>query len=448
MDKKVTCLQKQIDYLDHSKADCINIRGCNPNGYITFAIDCNGNETITGIRNLASPIDGYTTVESLLTDLAGRGGGDLATKIKLHTTNTSGSIPIVPASDGTYEEICFSPILTADNASLTVDGKIITCNDIDTNGHTVCAYNGVFTGTVQADALCSASVISTGPVSGTSASFTSGVTTPLISNGNALVLYGDGNTLSMDGTGACLTYGCYCAPHFQGCTACITDTANISTTNICTAYIDTAYIDNIQLGYMSYDDTNDNLKIGNINSTVSGTRNYIIGGNSIGAAGNTTFINSVSLISTVPSYSTFINSTANSCVASGVYINGTSKNVICGSVYAKTEMNIGKIHAACIYGYSCSLNCDFSCAILDIFSIPQGGQENYLYCFPFMGYIDKSQNPYIPHTATSRIEYCFDSSNNKLARIVAQNGCSYEFRSNCTSAESGTWTIQGMVYLR
>ena len=266
MDKKVTCLQKQIDYLDHAKADCINIRGCNPNGYITFAIDCNGNETISGIRNLASPIDGYTTVESLLTDLAGRGGGDLATKIKLHATNAAGAIPIVPASDGTYEEVCFSPILTANNAGLTVDGKLITCNDIDTNGHTVCGSNATFTGTVSSNAICTASVTSTGAVSGNSASFNS-VTTPLICNGNALVLCGDGNPLSIDGVGACLTYGCFCVPTLYSQTSCVTDTANITNVNICNACIGTAVIDNIQLGYVT---TNSTTGLSLVNACTNG----------------------------------------------------------------------------------------------------------------------------------------------------------------------------------
>lgn len=446
IDKKVTCLQKQIDYLDHAKADCINIRGCNPNGYITFAIDCNGNETITGIRNLASPIDGYTTVESLLTDLAGRGGGDLATKIKLHATNAGGSIPIVPASDGTYQEVCYSPILTADNAGLTVDGKLITCNDIDTNGHTISGSDGTFTGTVGANSVNAASVTSTGNVSGATASFTNSVTTPLVYNGNALVLCGDGNTLSIDGVGACLAHGCFCVPTLYSCTSCVTDTANITAASICTACIDTATINNLQLCYMSYDSTNDNLKIGN-NSTVTNTRNYIISGSDVTACGCTTFINSTANIA-VPTDSVFINSSVY-YNASGVYINGSPVRVNCGNVTAFTEINIGGgIRAAHVRGSENSLNCDYACAILNIFDIPQGGGENCLYSFPFMGYIYKSANPYIQCTATYRLEYCFDGNSNKMARIVAQNGCSYEFRSNCTSAETGQWEIRGMIFGR
>jgi len=354
IDKKVTCLQKQIDYLDHAKADCINIRGCNPNGYITFAIDCNGNETISGIRNLASPIDGYTTVESLLTDLAGRGGGDLATKIKVHATNAGGSIPIVPAYDSTYQEVCFSPILTADNAGLTVDGKIITCGDIDTNGHTICGYNGSFTGTVGANAVNAASVCSTGSVSGATASFTNSVTTPLVYNGNALVLCGDGNPLSIDGVGACLAHGCFCVPTLYSCTSCVTSTANIQAANICTACIDTATISNLQLGYMSYDCTNDNLKIGN-NSTVTNTRNYIISGNDVTACGCTTFINSTTPLGAVPADSVFINAQAYEN-ASGIYIKSFSDRVNCGNVTAWTEIGIGSIKAATVYGRENSLN--------------------------------------------------------------------------------------------
>ena len=446
IDKKVTCLQKQIDYLDHAKADCINISGCNPNGYITFAIDCNGNETITGIRNLASPIDGYTTVESLLTDLAGRGGGDLATKIKVHATNAGGSIPIVPALDSTYQEVCFSPILTADNAGLTVDGKLITCNDIDTNGHTVRGADGTFTGTVSANAVNAASVTSTGSVSGATGSFTNSVTTPLVCNGNALVLCGDGNPLSIDGVGACLAHGCFCVPTLHSFTSCVTGTANITNANISTANIDTATINNLQLGYMSYDSANDNLKIGN-NSTVTDTRNYIISGNDVTACGCTTFINSTANVD-VPASSVFINAQAY-CKASGVYINGSSKRMNCGNVTAWTEINIdGSILAATVYGHDGAVNCDYACAILNIFDIPQGGGENCLYSFPFMGYIYKSANPYIQCTATYRIEYCFDSSNNKMARIVAQNGRSYEFRSNCTSVEAGQWQIRGMIFGR
>ena len=449
IDKKVTCLQKQIDYLDHAKADCINIRGCNPNGYITFAIDCNGNETISGIRNLASPIDGYTTVESLLTDLAGRGGGDLATKIKVHATTSGGSIPIVPALDSTYQEVCFSPILTADNASLTVDGKLITCNDIDTNGHTVCGSAATFTGTVSANAVNAASVTSTGNVSGATASFTNSVTTPLVYNGNALVLCGDGNPLSIDGVGACLAHGCFCVPTLYSCTSCVTGTANIQAANICTACIDTATINNLQLGYMSYDSANDNLRIGNNSTvTVTGENNYIISGTNTSWDTGATFINSRSNIPTLPRSSVFINAQAY-CNASGVYINGSNKRVNCGNVTAWTEINIdGSILAATVYGHDGAVNCDYACAILNIFDIPQGGGEGCLYSFPFMGYIHKSGNPYIQDTATYRIEYCFDSSNNKMARIVAQNGCSYEFRSNCTSVEAGQWQIRGMIFGR
>lgn len=268
MDKKVTCLQKQIDYLDHAKADCINIRGCNPNGYITFSIDGNGNETITGIRNLASPIDGYTTVESLLTDLAGRGGGDLATKIKVHSTNAGGSIPIVPASDGTYQEVCYSPILTADNAGLTVDGKLITCNDIDTNGHTICGADATFTGTVRANVVSTGSVNSTGNVSGATGSFTTSVTTPSVTSGTSkLVLQGDGNPLSIDGIGACLMYGCFCVPTLYSTTSCVTSTADIETANITTANICTAVIDNIQLGYVT---TNSTTGLSLVNSPTNG----------------------------------------------------------------------------------------------------------------------------------------------------------------------------------
>ena len=446
IDKKVTCLQKQIDYLDHAKADCINIRGCNPNGYITFAIDCNGNETISGIRNLSAPIDGYTTVESLLTDLAGRGGGDLATKIKVHATNAGGSIPIVPAYDSTYQEVCFSPILTADNAGLTVDGKLITCGDIDTNGHTICGYNGSFTGTVGANTVNAASVNSTGNVSGATASFTNSVTTPLVCGSDSLTLCGGPNALSIDITGAYLTYGCYCAPHLQSCTACVTDTANITTANICTACIDTATINNIQLGYMSYDSTNDNLKIGN-NSTVTGVRNYIISGSDINAYGCTTFINSVSAVPTFPAGSVYINGYANGNV-SGVYINGTSCFFRKGNIFARTELEIGDIRAACVDATEGSINSDIADAILRIFDIPRGGQENHLYSFPFMGYVFKEANPYIDCKATYRMEFCFDSSDTEMIRIVAQDGCSYEFRSNCTSTETGDWTIRGMIYRR
>ena len=445
IDKKVTCLQKQIDYLDHAKADCINIRGCNPNGYITFAIDCNGNETITGIRNLANPIDGYTTVESLLTDLAGRGGGDLATKIKVHATNAGGSIPIVPAYDSTYQEVCFSPILTADNAGLTVDGRLITCGDIDTNGHTICGYNGTFTGTVSANTVNAASINSTGNVSGATASFTNSVTTPLVCGSDSLTLCGGPNAISIDITGAYLTYGCYCAPHLESSTSCVKDTANINTANIGTACIDTATINNLQLGYMSYDSTNDNLKIGN-NSTVTGKRNYIISGSNINSCCNTTFINSVSCIDTVPYYSVFINSYACGCNASGVYINGTSERVSCGDVEAWTQLEIGSIRAAEVYGRG-GLNCDYNKAILDIFDIPRGGQENCLYSFPFMGYFCRTGNPYT-EWALCRMEFCFDSSDNEMVRIIAYNGCSCEFRSNCTSSIDDRIYICGMIYGR
>lgn len=304
------------------------------------------------------------------------------------------------------------------------------------------------TGTVTANVVNTASLISTGNVSGATGSFTNCISTPLIANGNALVLSGGTNLFSIDGTSACLLYGCICAPTLYGCNACISDTANICIACIDTANICTANIDNFQSSSFSYDVSNCNLKIGNT-STVTGQNNYIIGGQNINACGFLTFINSSSCADLVPYGSVYINSHANVGVSrSGVYINGSACSIQCGSVYARTELNIGSILAACVHGNTGAVNCDFAEAILRIFDIPTGGGEGCLYSFPFMGYIYKSANPYILRTATSRIEYCFDSSNNKMARIVDQHGCQYDFRSNCTSAEAGDWEIRGMIYTR
>ena len=197
---------------------------------------------------------------------------------------------------------------------------------------------------------------------------------------------------------------------------------------------------------MSYDSTNDNLRIGN-NSTVTGTRNYIISGNDVTACGCTTFINSIATSDAVSANSVFINSYAGDNVG-GIYINGSADRMNCGTVSAWTEIGIGSIKAASVYGREDSLNCDYACAILNIFDLPLGGGENCLYSFPFMGYIYKSANPYIQCKATYRIEYCFNGSGDKIARIVAQDGCSYEFRSNCTSVVNGPYRISGMIYGR
>ena len=299
------------------------------------------------------------------------------------------------------------------------------------------------TGTVSANEVSTGSVKSTGTVSGTGATFTS-VTTPSVCGSDSLTLCGGPNAISIDITGAYLTYACFCAPILQSNTACVTDTANICTANICTACID-----DLQSTYFSYDSTNNNLKIGGTStSTITGYCNYIINGYSVNAHGCTTFINSTATDDvSIPSGTVFINGYANGNV-SGVYINGTSCNFSCHSnlIFARTELAIGDILAACVDATAGSLNCEIADAILRIFAISRGGTENYIYSYPFMGYIYKEANPHILCTATSRIEFCFDSSDNEMVRIVEQHGCCYEFRSNCTSAETGDWKIRGMIY--
>lgn len=322
------------------------------------------------------------------------------------------------------------------NAAMTISANSLTSNSLAVNG------------AITADSLTTGTISATSDISGNTASFNS-IATTLVSGGtNALLLCGCGNSLSVDCFGACLTRGRIWSPALCGCTACISDTANITTANICTVCIDTANIGSLKAVDFSYDNVYDNLKIGNTSSVV-GYKNYIINGYNVIAAGCATFINSVATADvSVPMCSVFINGSVNTPYFGGVYINGSNKCVACGTVGAHTELNIGSILAACVHGNCGSLNCDFASAILDIFSIPQGGQADYIYSFPFIGYICKSNNPYINITATSRIEYCFDSNNNKLARIVEQHGCCYDFRSNCTSAEAGDWTIRGMIYTR
>ena len=130
-------LQKQVDYLDSHKANCVNICGCNCDGNIVFDIDHDGNETITGVRNFAQPINGYTNVECAITDLLGSGGGDLATKICTNEVDddTCYCLPLIPPNeDGQYHNVFTNAGLyyNPDGHDLYVEGGVCTYN--------VCAY--------------------------------------------------------------------------------------------------------------------------------------------------------------------------------------------------------------------------------------------------------------------------------------------------------------------
>lgn len=155
-DKKI---KQQIKYLENTKADCVNICGCNTNGYITFQIDGNGNERITGSRYFSTPLCGIQTVETALSQLLAEGHGELATCVLVSCTSTVGPIASVGSCNGQYVGVCYYPNITTDGNTLTSPGLCsstatittvcnTTLNGYEVNatsicGDTVCASNYV-----------------------------------------------------------------------------------------------------------------------------------------------------------------------------------------------------------------------------------------------------------------------------------------------------------------
>lgn len=184
-------MQAQIDYLDKAKANCMNVKTCNCSGYITFSIDNDGNETITGKHNLAVPICGYTDIETPLNDLLTSGGGGLATCVLQDACNCYGAIFLGNGCDGEYSRIGINSDLSYNNDTLHAPNistitatlsNICTCNglsidstieikngDIKAIGPTNCSIvsntgcgtftNQVTTPTVEANTLCEVSNI-------------------------------------------------------------------------------------------------------------------------------------------------------------------------------------------------------------------------------------------------------------------------------------------------
>lgn len=184
-------VQAQIEYLENVKANCVNMQSCNCDGYITFSMDYDGNETITGKHNLAVPICGYTDIETPLNDLLTSGGGGLATCVLQDVCNCYGTIFLGNGCDGEYSRIGINNDLTYNNDTLhtpnisTVTAtlsNICTCNglsidstveikngDIKAIGPSNCSIvsntgygtftNKVTTSTVEANTLCEVSNI-------------------------------------------------------------------------------------------------------------------------------------------------------------------------------------------------------------------------------------------------------------------------------------------------
>ena len=167
-------MQAQIDYLDKAKASCVNVKTCNCDGYITFSMDYDGNETITGKHNLAVPICGYTDIETPLNDLLTCGGGGLATCVLQDACNCYGAIFLGNGCDGEYSRIGINNDLTYNNDTLHTPNisavtatlsNICTCNGLSIdNAVEIKNGCGIFTNkvttpTVEANALCEVSNI-------------------------------------------------------------------------------------------------------------------------------------------------------------------------------------------------------------------------------------------------------------------------------------------------
>lgn len=127
--KKIRC---QIKYLENSKADCLNIRGCNSSSYINFCIDNDGNEVISGVHCLSTPICGFSTLEEPVKCLLAQGGGNLATMVMQHESTSDARLALVSGVDAGYTCICYSPYITAGNCSITVPN--LRTNDICNTG--------------------------------------------------------------------------------------------------------------------------------------------------------------------------------------------------------------------------------------------------------------------------------------------------------------------------
>jgi len=167
-------MQAQIDYLDKAKANCTNVKTCNCSGYITFSIDDDGNETITGKHNLAVPICGYTDIETPLNDLLTCGGGGLATCVLQDACNCYGAIFLGNGCDEEYSRIGVNSDLTYNNDTLHTPNisavtatlsNICTCNGLSIDGKVEikngCGTftNKVTTPAVEANDLCEVSNI-------------------------------------------------------------------------------------------------------------------------------------------------------------------------------------------------------------------------------------------------------------------------------------------------
>lgn len=173
-------MQAQIDYLDKAKANCVNMQSCNCDGYITFSMDYDGNETIKGKHNLAVPICGYTDIETPLNDLLTSGGGGLATCVLQDACNCYGAIFLGNGCDGVYSRIGINSDLSYNNDTLHTPNistitatlsNICTCNGLSID-NTVEIKNGE----IKAIGPSSCSIVSnTG-----CGTFTNKVTTPTV----------------------------------------------------------------------------------------------------------------------------------------------------------------------------------------------------------------------------------------------------------------------------
>lgn len=418
-------MRAQIDYLDHNKANCVDICACNRDGFVTFSVDCDGNETIKGKRNFATPICGFTNVEDSLTCLLTDGGGGLATKVMqygcnegtlllgngcvdeytninvnncLHYNNDTLYAPNINTIGAVIENISTTDGLTIDSNVTIKNGIVQTgCSAMDCDG------NATFTCSVTTNDIYSANV--------------SNVTNIKAATDNLCFFDGNSNPLGkIDGDTVCFNNACF---------------TNATVTNLSAT--------NFDIPYMRYDSDNNILRVGQINCVTSGENNVMIGYNfgyecSDACCFKNNFIANATICCGCPSR--FNNSVL---VNSNVFspYNSEVKGVFIGNNYCQTYFyngNIENIYACKLGGvgnlsnwYYKSDDYTNAClyeAIVNTTSITTGGMQDSPKDYPVLGYIyydNCNTGDFWYHDGVCKVSHCFGASDSAL-RIYTTTG--------------------------
>lgn len=416
-------IENQIKYLEDNKANCVNIRGCNPNGYTTFCIDDSGNETISGVRNLSTPIYGFTNVESLLSDLAADGGGNLATKVLVHSSNNSGYISVLPPGDNEYKDVCYSTSIYTDGTNLAVGGNVSA-----TNGSFSCiSANSVsLTGDLSVSNIDASASVSSPSVCATSC-----VVTPKVCSSVSVEICANGTTFIVDCSGAWITCGRFYAPELCGNSVHATD-----------AYFTNVYTNSISIDFLSYDGTCNNLIMGDncITTTCCYYDNVVIGKDfnfTADCCFNRNYIANTKVTGCpIQCYvgSVLVNSCLNSNISKSfvgktfINQNYVRESVISGSGEITSEKisGVGNFAEWVICG-SDYYGCDLYNEIVNHSDISAGGTENVNYDYSVLGYIyysDDDSGIFWDKCAIKSISHCYGyGNNNAKITINTVDGC-------------------------